>query len=60
MPSTALREIALLKEVLLRAYAIDHLSLLQLCLAGQELKDHQNIVKLLNIFYKPSKCLRQT
>eukprot|EP00913_Durusdinium_trenchii_P022519 g21154.t1 len=57
MPSTALREIALLKEVLLRAYAIDHLSLLQLCLAGQELKDHQNIVKLLNIFYKPSKLI---
>ena len=31
------------------------------CHAGhvldQELKDHQNIVKLINIFYKPNKCL---
>eukprot|EP00435_Cladocopium_sp_Y103_P021993 s3524_g5.t1 len=35
MPSTALREIALLKE----------------------LKDHQNIVKLINIFYKPNKLV---
>jgi len=35
VPSTALREIALLKE----------------------LKDHQNIVRLLNIFYKPNKLV---
>lgn len=35
MPSTALREIALLKE----------------------LKDHQNIVRLLNLFYKPNKLV---
>ena len=52
MPSTALREIALLKEGQ-AAVSCFRTS----AEPGQELKDHANIVKLINIFYKPNKCL---